>query len=193
VWLQCIALAAQLKPTVRTQGRRGQQIKWDDVALDFDIDNLVSSQFNVQAFPLSRFPTTIAAREQQISDWLENGQISRRDAMRAGLLPDTEALGDESTVEIDLVEDLLDEIVEHSEFRPPPAPFVDPRMALDMTRKRWARELTYGDTPQASFRAMFQFMEALKDFIKAAPPPANTNVPGGSAAAPASLPVQAAA
>lgn len=193
VWLQSIALAAQLKPTVRTQGRRGQQIKWDDVALDFDIDNLVSSQFNVQAFPLSRFPTTIAAREQQISDWLENGQIDRRSAMRAGLLPDTEALGDESTVEIDLVEDLLDEIVEHSEFRAPPAPFVDPRMALDMARKRWSKELTYGDTPQASFRAMFQFMESLKDFIKAAPPPANTNVPGGAGAAPASLPVQAAA
>lgn len=189
VWLQAIALAAEMKPTVRTQGRRGQQIKWDDVALDFDIDNLTSSQFNVQAFPLSRFPSTIAAREQQIADWLENGQISRRDAMRAGLLPDTEALGDESTVEDDLIEDLLDQVVEKSEFVPPPAPFVDPRMALDKARKRWAKELTYGDTPPASFRALFQFMEALKDFVKAAPPPANAN----GAAPPVMSPVAAAA
>jgi len=182
-----------LEPDVRTPGRRGQMIKWKEVALSFDADNLASSDFNAAAFPLSRFPTTIAAREQQISDWLANGQISRRDAMRAGLLPDTEALGDESTVEVDLIEDLLDQIVEHSEFRPPPAPFVDPMMALDMARKRWAKELTYDDTPPASFRALFQFMEALKDFVKAAPAPANTNVPGAPAAAPASLPIQATA
>lgn len=189
VWLQAIALAAELKPEVRTQGRRGQMIKWDDVALDFDLDNLTSSQFNAEAFPMSRFPTTIAAREQQLADWLANGQISRRDAMRAGLLPDTEALGDESSVEVDLIEDLLDEIVEKSEFVPPPAPFVDPSMALDKARRRWAKELTYKDTPPASFRALFQFMEALKDFVKAAPPPANTN----GASAPVSLPVQAVA
>jgi hypothetical protein len=192
VGLQVLALATKLKPQVKTPGRRGTMIDFDDVALTYDPDNLVSSEFNAEAFPLSRFPTTIAAREQQISDWLANGQVSRKDAMRAGLLPDTEALGDESTVEPDLIDEMLDTIVETSEFSPPPAPFVDAQMALDMTRKRWAKELQYGDTPPASFRALFQFMEALKDFIKAAPAPANTNAAPG-AAPPASQPVQAAA
>lgn len=192
VGLQVIALATKLKPVVKTPGRRATMIKWDEVKLTYDPDNLVSSEFNAEAFPLSRFPTTIAAREQQISDWLANGQVSRKDAMRAGLLPDTEALGDESTIEPDLIDEMLDEIVETSTFVPPPAPFVDPKMALDMARRRWAKELLYGDTPPASFRALFQFMEALKDFIQAQPaPPAAMPMPG--APSPASQPVQAAA
>jgi hypothetical protein len=99
--------------------------------------------------------------------------------MRAGLLPDTEALGDDSTVELDLIEETLDNIVAKSTFLPP-SPFCDPMLALNEARKRWDKELTYGDTPKESFRALYQFCQALKDLIKAAPQPAGppTGAPG---------------
>ena len=77
------SVAEEIKPKVTAPGRFGQVIDWEDVRLTFDPNDLTSSAFRARAFPMSRLPRTIAGREQQISDWLANGQITRENAMRA--------------------------------------------------------------------------------------------------------------
>src|SRR6185369_310324 len=72
-----IAVAQEVKPKVVDPRRRGAVINWEDVALAFDPTDLTSSHFNARAFPMSRLPQTIAGREQQIPDWLANGQITK--------------------------------------------------------------------------------------------------------------------
>jgi len=156
--------------------------QWADVALQFDLENLASSEFNCQAFPLSRFPTTIAAREQQISDWLA-GQI---DAKRpcAPACSRYEALGDDSTVELDLIEEQLDEIVETGRFvRRRLSPI---HGSPQPARKRWDKELTYGDTHP--LRSALSTNTARPQGLDQSRPPRAPTAPGAPGAQPARNP-----
>lgn len=188
------AVAEDVKPKVVSPGRNGQLIDWEECRLTFDPDDLTSSFFRARAFAMSRLPQTVAGREQQISDWLANGQITKEQAMRAGLVPDTEALGDLSSAVQDAIEYQLDCVIDEGKFQAP-NPFGDLALTLATAQSRYLRESTL-DTPKDRLRLLLQFIQCTSDLISDgspannnAAPPAPVGVQGGPAMAPAPMQV----
>lgn len=165
------SVAEEIKPKVVAPGRFGRIINWEDVRLTFDPNDLTSSAFRARAFPMSRLPQgTVSGREQQVSDWLANGQISREQAMRAGLIPDTESLGDLQTAVQDQIDATLDRIIDSGKFIAP-TPFGDLALTLQTAQSRYLREdaLTKSESPAAApadrLRLLLQFIACTSDLI----------------------------
>jgi hypothetical protein len=189
------SVAEEIKPKVVAPGRFGQIIDWEDCRLTFDPNDLTSSAFRARAFPMSRLPQTIAGREQQVSDWLANGQITREQAMRAGLIPDTESVGDLATAVQDQIQWTLDEIIESGEFIAP-TPFGDLALTLQTAQSRYLRESTLPDMQDAEgkarLRLLLQFIACTSDLIsdreQPAPPVGVQGAPAPLAPAPLQVP-----
>ena len=188
------AVAEDVKPKVVSPGRHGQLIDWEDCKLTFDPDDLTSSFFRARAFAMSRLPQTVAGREQQISDWLANGQITKEQAMRGGLVPDTESLGDLSSAVQDAIDYQLDCIIDDGKFQSP-NPFGDPALTLATAQSRYLRESTL-DTPKDRLRLLLQFIQCTSDLISDGSPannngaaPAPVGIQGGPALAPSPIQV----
>ncbi len=192
VFMKTCAVAEDVKPKVVCPGAYGQVIDWEDAKMTVNLDDLTSSAFRARAFPMSRLPQTIAGREQQISDWLANGQITREQAMRAGLIPDTESLGDLQTAVQDAIDYQLDCIIDEGEFLAP-NPFGDPALTLQTAQSRYLRESTL-DTPKDRLRLLLQYIQCASDNISdaSAPVPGPVGLQGAAPAAPSPMQVPAA-
>lgn len=195
VFMKTCAIAEDVKPKVVSPDAYGTVIDWEDAKMTVNLDDLTSSAFRARAFPMSRLPQTIAGREQQISDWLANGQITREQAMRAGLIPDTESLGDLRNAVQDAIDYQLDCIIDDGEFEAP-NPFGDLALTLQTAQSRYLKESTL-DTPADRLRLILQYISVTSDLISDAAPPPAPAAPVGlqdapSPVAPAPLQVPAA-
>lgn len=185
------AVAEDVKPKVTDPGRRGAVIDWVDARLTFNPQDMTSSEFNARAFPMSRLPSTISGREQQVNDWLANGQISKQDAMRLGVQPDTEGEAQLQSAPRDNIDRILDDIVEDGKWRPPSV-FMDLSLGLAVAQSRHQMEESLG-TPEDRLRLLLQWISAVHDLIEDAAPPPSFGIappPSVGAAAPPLPPSQ---
>lgn len=180
------AVAEDVKPRVVDPARNGEVIDWDDVRLEFDPRDLTSSMFRARAFPMSRLPHTVAGKEQQVADWLANGQITRQSAMRLGLMPDIEGAGDEHSAAEDAIEYTLDKILDKGKFIAP-TPFGDLALTLQKAQSRFLRESTL-DTPKDRLRLLMQFILATQEMIADSAQPGAPGAPVGVQPAPGAAP-----
>jgi hypothetical protein len=106
-----------------TEKKLVKQIKWKDVDLE---DN----PFDIQTFPVSQLPDTPAGRIQTISEYIQNGWISKEKGMQLlNLDPDLEGEIDIQTASLRLTEKWISEMVEEGIYHSP-----DPHMNLQLAQ-----------------------------------------------------------
>jgi hypothetical protein len=157
-----IEAAEICKPTVTLPGRRAQQIKWADVAMQ-------ASSYWLRPFPMSSLPQTIAGRQQIIDTWAAEGRISKATQARLEQLPDIDGYLDAANAAYEWVEATLDEIVEDGKYNPP-TPFADLQDQLAAVQSRYCFEDKQGDTPRDRLDMLLQYWAAVQELIDDAAP-----------------------
>jgi hypothetical protein len=144
----------RLRPDVKVPGRRVTEIKWKDIDLKRD-------SYFLRAFPMSSLPQTIGGKQQIISTWFANQQITRETKMRLEQTYDLANYEDLATASQDSIELALDDMLEHGKFVPP-EPFFDTKLAVEMSQSRYLLE-KIRETPRDRLDLILRYLAQLED------------------------------
>lgn len=97
-----------------------------------------------RAFPVSKLPSSPAAKKQQIEEDFRKGLLSREDYLRLRQYPDTDAWTNEEVAPRILIEEQLDKIMDGGAYEAP-NPYQDSAMALEVALKRHNRAVSDGE------------------------------------------------
>lgn len=96
-----------------TQGRWGTEaIKWGDVELD-------RKSLVLKALPTSSLPTTPAARQQAIQEWLEAGWVDPLEARRLMDMPDLDASNSSAFAAQEDIDWMIEDMLDGRDYQPP--------------------------------------------------------------------------
>jgi hypothetical protein len=186
---QAIALAKEAAQEghplqAQVEGRRGLEfIKWEDVDLDADA-------FILKALPTSSLPTTPAARQQTVQEWLQAGWIDGLEARRLMDMPDLESSNNAAFAGQEDIEWLLEDLLDGKPYEPP-EPFMDLAYGLKRFQSTYLRARRQG-APEGVLDNLRTWMLQAQEMLQPpAPPPGTAPAlpPGPDAgAAPPALP-----
>ncbi len=165
-------------------------VKWTDLALPTD-------DFRCSMFPMSAMPTTPQGKIATVDEWIQDGFVSKPQAMDLMEFPDTESFASMETADIDLVMWQIDETLEWDpegeEDAPLPIPNQDLMYAAATMNKAFLVAYRM-KAPQHTLDAMQSYIDYAKRLMDEAAGPVETNTddpaalsPGAAAAAQVAL------
>lgn len=101
-----------------------ESIDWADIDLEED-------QYVMQAFPVSSLPSTPAARQETVVEWIAQGWVSPEEGRRLLDFPDLEQSTSLAVAQLDDIDRTIDELLAGKKYRPP-----EPMQALELGAKR---------------------------------------------------------
>lgn len=127
-------LASDLKPEVEVPGRAN--LKWADVKINL-------TEYKVQAFPISSFSTSPAARLREADRMLASGRISKENYDRVVDYPDVQAISDLNTAGTRNVDRTLSQMLSDGIYRAPDK-YMNLALALETAHARYEYERAAG-------------------------------------------------
>lgn len=154
-----------------TEKKMLKEIKWKDVDLD--------SPYDVQCFPTSQLPDTPAGRIETISDYINNGWITKERGMSLlNLDPDLEGEVNLQTSSLRLTEKWLSEMVEDGTVYHP-EPYMNLGLALNVAQGVYT-QLQVDNCPEDRLQLVRDFINEIIDLqqqMQAPPPPPEGQMP----------------
>lgn len=139
-----------------------ESIDWMEIDLDED-------KYVMQAFPVSSLPTTPAARQETVAEWIAQGWVTPEEGRRLLDFPDLEESTNLAVAALDDIDQTLDAILAGRDYGQP-----EPFQPLDLAIKRAmaaylvAKREKYPEGRLDNLRTWIMQAKALKD--QAAPP-----------------------
>lgn len=170
-----IRCAAKVKPSIRV---RDKQVPWSKVAVD-----LKRARF--QAFPLSKLPSSLPAKLQEVERWAKRGSITPAQEARLLALPD---MGQGQLPMIDASENAtlwqLNKIVNEGQYYPPSSQ-LDPQQSYADAQAFYLVSLS-DELPMDRLILILKYVAACKARVQKSAPAS----PGPTAPAPGTPPAQ---
>ena len=167
-----------LSVKVRGRGRTMENIDFSAAVMD-------QSQYKIQVFSISGLPNTPAGRLDTLSEWVQNGWVTKEQAIQMARLPDLEDFETEITSTIDLMQMYISDIKNEQKYTPP-ATEINLDYAFTMINQEICRSLVQECEPIV-ITLLRRLRDQIKDFQNIAappPPPVDPNAPPQGAAPP---------
>lgn len=100
--------------------------------------NLDDDKYVMQAYPVSRLPSTPAGRQQAVMEWMQAGWVTPEEGRRLLDFPDLENSSNLAVAAQDAVHAILDRILETGEYIPP-EPFHDLALGVKWAQAKYLR------------------------------------------------------
>jgi len=125
------------------------EIRWKDVDLD--------APYDVQCFPTSQLPDSLAGRIETISEYIDKGWITKETGMTLlNLDPDLEGEVNRQTSSLRLVEKWISEMVEDGTYHSP-EPYMNLGLAIDISQTIYT-QLQVESCPEDRLELVRQFI-----------------------------------
>ncbi len=160
-----------------------EEIDWTDV-------DLAEDAYVMQAFPVSSLPSTPAAKQEMLEQWINMGWVTPEEARRLADFPDLDQSNSLATSALDDIDRTLDDILEGKDYRPP-EPFQDLQLCLKRGISAYLRARA-DDYPAARIDAVANFVLQVQGLIKSMEPEpvaAPMGPPPGMPMDPAAMPM----
>jgi hypothetical protein len=191
---QIIALAKEIAAedgddfdvTVETRGSL-EVLKWKEVQLEDDA-------YVLKMMPTSSLPTTPAARQQTVMDWMQAGWIDPREARRLMDMPDLEASNNAEFAAAEDIENCIADILESGTYQTP-EPYQDLVYGVKRFQSAYLRAKRM-NVPEKRRGLLLRWMDEASAMLQQAqtaamPPPGAAPSPQPQPAAPPAQPVAA--
>lgn len=146
-----------------------ESIDWKDACLEED-------EYTLQAFPISSLPTTPAARQQTVAEWIAQGWVTQEEGRQLLDFPDLE---DSTNLAVAAIEDCdrtISLILDEGKYQPP-EPYQNLAMLVQRATSAYlkARAEKY---PASRLDKLRSLIDAAKDMLQPPAPPPGAAPPG---------------